>query len=72
MITLKLYGDESADETKSRGFSVAGVFGTEDEWAEAMREWLRRTRGLEFHGNKCESEYAKTDRVKHEENLTGR
>jgi hypothetical protein len=37
MVTLKFYGDESADETNSRVFSVAGVIGTEDEWAEAMR-----------------------------------
>lgn len=42
MVTLKFYGDESADETNSRVFSVAGVIGTDDEWAEAMRLWLRR------------------------------
>jgi hypothetical protein len=48
---------------------VAGVIGTDDEWAEAMRLWLRRTRGLAFHANKCESQFARTDREKHEENL---
>jgi hypothetical protein len=69
MVMLKFYGDESADDTNSRVFSVAGVIGTEDEWAEAMRLWLRRTRGLPFHANKCESQFAKTDREKHEGNL---
>lgn len=69
MVTLKFYGDESADATSSRVFSVAGVIGTDDEWAEAMRPWLRRTRGLAFHANKCESQFAKTDHEKHEENL---
>ena len=34
-----------------------------------MPKWLRRTRGLEFHANRCESEYARTDRAKHRGNL---
>ncbi len=69
MVTLKFYGDESADATSSRVFSVGGVLGTNDEWAAAMGLWLRRTRGLPFHANKCESQFAKTDREKHDENL---
>jgi hypothetical protein len=69
IVTLKFYGDESADETNSRVFTVAGVLGTEDDWTEAMRFWLRRTRGLQFHANKCESQFAKTDREKHDEDL---
>jgi hypothetical protein len=69
VITLKVYADESADETGSRVFTVAAVVGTDDEWAEAMRHWLRRTRGLPFHANKCEFQHAKTDPSKHEENL---
>ena len=38
MVTLKLFGDESADATKSRVFAVAGVIGSESEWtlAEAV------------------------------------
>jgi hypothetical protein len=68
--TLKFYGDESADATKSRAFAVAAVLGTEDEWADAMRGWLRRTRGLPFHANKCESEFVRDpDTDKHKENL---
>jgi hypothetical protein len=70
VITLKFFGDESADETKSRVFAVAIVAGTEDEWTRPEREWLRRNRGLEFHANKCESEYARhPDRQKHVDNL---
>jgi hypothetical protein len=70
IVTLKLYGDESADETKVRVFAVAGVLGAEPEWQPAIREWLRRTRGIPFHANKCESEYAcDPDTQKHKDNL---
>jgi hypothetical protein len=65
-----MYGDESADETKSRAFAVAGVVGSDDEWAPAIRAWLRRTRGLPFHANHCESEFAHhPDTQKHKDNL---
>src|SRR2546425_12783756 len=53
-VTLKVFGDESADETRSRVFAVAGVIGSEAEWQLAMRDWLRRTRGMSFHANECE------------------
>jgi hypothetical protein len=70
IVTLKLYGDESADETKQRVFAVAGVIGQESEWAETIRHWLRRTKGLPFHANVCESEFADhPDRQKHKDNL---
>src|ERR1700730_5734373 len=70
MFTVKAFGDESADATRSRVFAVAAVLGTEDVWADTMRQWLRRTRGLPFHANKCESEYANhLDRQKHPDNL---
>jgi hypothetical protein len=69
-VTVKFYGDESADETKSRVFAIAAVFGTEHDWAVSIREWLRRTRGKPFHANKCESEFAyHADRQKHKDNL---
>ena len=55
MVTVKMFGDESADATKSRVFAIAGVVGTEDEWQLAMREWLRCTRGLPFHATDRES-----------------
>lgn len=70
MLTLKAFGDESADGSKRRAFAVAAVLGTEDEWSPAIREWLRRTRGLPFHANRCESEYANDpDPQKHKDNL---
>ena len=55
IVTLKGFGDESADAKKERVFAVAAIFGTEDEWGLAMREWLRRTRGLPFHATDCEA-----------------
>ena len=69
-VPFKIYGDESADEKQSRVFVLAAIFGTEDEWAQATQEWLRRTRGLEFHASVCESEFAKhPDEQKHKDNL---
>lgn len=65
-----MYGDESADETKSRVFTIAGVIGTEDEWLLAGREWLRRTRGVPFHATDLESKDVRSeDRQKHKDNL---
>ena len=70
IVTLKMYGDESADETKSRVFAMAGVVGSEDEWSLANREWLRRTRGLPFHATDCESVFTNDpDPQKHKDNL---
>jgi hypothetical protein len=69
MPALNVYADESANDGRSV-FAVAAVVGTEDEWAVAIREWLRRTRGLPFHAAKCESEHARNpDRGPHSENL---
>ena len=65
-----MYGDESADETKSRVFTIAGVVGTEAEWLLAGREWLRRTRGIPFHATDVESKDVRDDdRQKHKDNL---
>jgi hypothetical protein len=70
VVTLKAYGDESADATKSHVFAVAAVFGTEDEWSLAMRKWLMRTRGLPFHATDCEAEFVHdSDRERHQVNL---
>lgn len=68
--TLKLYGDESADERKERVFVVAGVIGTDDEWAATVLPWVRRTRGRPVHANRIESEFVNDpDRQKHKGNL---
>lgn len=53
IVTPKLYGDESSDQKKQRVFAVSGVFGSEEEWEPAIRKWLFRNRGLEFHAVEC-------------------
>jgi hypothetical protein len=50
-----VFGDESADETKSRVFAVAGVFGGEPEWIRLKGAWLERTGGKIFHAADCET-----------------
>jgi len=60
VVTLKGFGDESADERQERVFAVAAVFGTEKEWGLTIREWLRRTRGMPFHATDCEADHGET------------
>jgi hypothetical protein len=70
MATLSIFIDESADDTQSRVFAVAGVIGTESEWRLAEADWVKRTDGREFHAAECESEFAReSDRTKHQQNL---
>jgi hypothetical protein len=54
---INVFGDESSDETHQRVFSVSGLIGTNDEWAEAETLWTQATRGEEFHA--AEWEHAK-------------
>ncbi len=56
-IIVSIFGDESSDETHERVFSVAGLVGTDEEWAEAEALWRDVTRGEEFHA--AEWEHAK-------------
>jgi hypothetical protein len=49
-----VFGDESADEKKQRIFAVAGIIGSEDDWTGVEREWLKVTKGREFHANECQ------------------
>ena len=60
VLTLKFYGDESADQTRSRVFTVAGVFGIEEEWTLAIQQWQRITRGRKFHANEWELPVGRT------------
>jgi hypothetical protein len=53
---LLVYGDESMDETKQRVCAVAGIIGTEEQWNALAWKWARRTNGVPFHGNHCESD----------------
>ena len=55
-VMLLVYGDESMDETEQRVCAVAGIIGTEDQWKALEWQWTRRTNGVPFHGNDCDSD----------------
>jgi hypothetical protein len=57
VVMLLVYGDESMDETKQRVCAVAGIIGTEDQWKALEWKWTRRTNGVSFHGNDCDSDH---------------
>ena len=70
MFTLRVFGDESANATKSSVFAVAAVVGVDSEWEPAIRAWTARTGGKPFHANRCESEFVRdSERQKHKDNL---
>jgi hypothetical protein len=56
VVMLFVYGDESMDEAKQRVCAVAGIIGTEDQWKALEFQWARRTNGVPFHGNDCDSD----------------
>ncbi len=56
VLMLLVYGDESMDETEQRVCAVAGIIGTEDQWKALESQWTRRTNGVPFHGNDCDSD----------------
>lgn len=67
---LRVFGDESADQTKQRVFAASGVVGSDDEWNVTTQAWVGRTCGKVFHAAECEAEHTNgTDRTKHQENL---
>lgn len=69
-VALAVFADESHDETKSRVFAIAALYGYEHEWKQAEAAWVARTGGAKFHAVECETEYAgHPDRSKHENNL---
>jgi hypothetical protein len=53
---LSAFGDESSDETHQRVFSVAALFGSQQEWDDLEAKWIERTGGVEFHSAECESD----------------
>jgi hypothetical protein len=70
VVTLKVFGDESADESAKRVFALSAVFGTEEEWVPTVAEWVRLTGGVEFHANEFETEFVRdSDRSKHKKRL---
>jgi hypothetical protein len=63
------YGDESHDETETRTFALAGLFGQESDWDDVSESWFERTNGKDFHAAKCEAWYRGMRDEEHEENL---
>lgn len=55
-IVYSVFGDESSDESKSRVFAAAGVFGHDDDWKSIGEAWLDRTKGVIFHAADCETD----------------
>jgi len=56
VMLLSGFGDDSADETKSRVFAVASVIADDDIWRELERLWLERNKGVPFHATDCDSD----------------
>ena len=67
-VMLLVYGDESMDETKQRVCAVAGVGGTEEQWSALEWRLTRRTNGLPFHANDCDSDQGDYTNRPHWEN----
>jgi hypothetical protein len=69
-MVLSGFGDDSADETKSRVFAVASVIANDDIWRELERAWLERNKGIPFHATDCDSDngvYADRSHVENKE-----
>jgi hypothetical protein len=67
---LSGFGDDSADETKSRVFAVASVIADDNTWRELERSWLERNKGIPFHATDCDSDngiYAGRSHVENKE-----
>ena len=62
------YGDESADENKQRVFAIAGLFGSQTDWADFTEKWNSRTNGVIFHANDCDSDQGDFKSRPHAEN----
>ncbi len=56
------------DETKQRVCAVAGVGGTEEQWRALEWQWTRRTNGVPFHANDCDSDQGDFENRPHWEN----
>src|SRR5437016_3948011 len=54
-LMLTVYGDESTDEKNESVFAVAGLIGTDQEWADLEAKWKARMGGIVFHAADLES-----------------
>jgi hypothetical protein len=65
---LTVFGDESADESATRVFAVAGIIGTDEMWGRLETKWLNRTKGTPFHANACDCDRGQYAGIPHAEN----
>ncbi len=54
-----VFGDESADEKAQIVFAVAALVGLDSQWETAVGEWLKITKGEEFHANEWGSRHGR-------------
>jgi hypothetical protein len=64
-----VFGDESADESKTRVFSLSGLIANDSEWQVLKDAWLERTGGVVFHASECESDHGEFAKNDHAGNL---
>jgi hypothetical protein len=62
------YGDESADETRTRVFTIAGLLGDNTDWAKFRKNWKDRTGDEVFHATACDSDHEPYKQTGHREN----
>src|SRR5437773_11800989 len=62
------YGDESADATKQKVFTLAGLFGNASDWDMFRETWRSRTGGKIFHAADCDSDGGDYKETSHKEN----
>ena len=77
-LVARVYGDESADETRERVFAVAGVVATDEVWDTLAEAWVARLPSCladqrfggrkVFHAAECEASRKKFSRMSPTEN----
>lgn len=65
---LTAFGDDSADATKQRVFSLACVVAREPAWKALVDAWKDRTEGIPFHATDCDSDQGDYKNKPHSEN----
>jgi hypothetical protein len=67
-VLYSVFGDESHDEANKRVFAVAGLFGSDDDWASLNDRWLKRMGGKVFHATECDTDKGSFAEIDHAEN----
>jgi hypothetical protein len=68
VVVLSVYGDESSDETSSRVFAVAALFGSDQQWDGLIEKWCSRTGGKVFHATECDTDQGDFAGISHNDN----